>query len=186
MSDFIGSFDFGEREGLRFDAQRLQGPREVFIEVGDSKKKANVIRDKIPIPVVEVDKGILDEFVLERPKIVNKVVSQSIAAGAVVTEGAAIDLVMAPARSVPGKLFPTGHVFMRDQLLLDVYAEFVEDSPAIKKLLAQRPDAGDLTAADIGLLTEIAESRGVEVEETPGKSATDLFISLQIANTFIG
>lgn len=182
MPDFIGT-ELDSSLAASFLASQ---PREVFIELGNSKKKANVVRDQIAVPAVEVDLDRFNDFVLQRPKIVNKVVSQSIAAGTVVSEGASIDLVMAPAKTVPGNIFTEGHLGLKDSLLADVYEQFVADNVDIKRLLAQRPDVADLTSEDVAFISAVAEEKGVPIETTPGSTPQDLFATWQIANTFVG
>jgi len=181
MSDFIDSLGF-RTDDLLFESKAAT--QEIFIELGDSKKKANVVRDRVVIPAVEVNKEALDEFVFQRPKIVNKVVSQSIAPGTVVSEGAAIDLVMAPAKSVPGRIFTDGHLGLKDLLLAEVYEKFVAPNDGVKKLLAKRPDAFDLTDEELTFIAAVAEEQDVEIAGTPGSTPQDLFATWQIANTF--
>jgi hypothetical protein len=183
VSGFTGS------TGAKFSAGLIasaSGPREVFIELGDSKKKANVVRDKVVVPAVEVDFDRFDDFVLERPKVVNKVVSQSIPAGTVVSEGAAIDLILAPAKTVPGNIFTEGHLGLKDKLLADVFDDFIAENDDVKRLLAKRPDVADLTTEDVAFISAVAEEKGVTIESTPGNSPHDLFATWQIANTFAG
>lgn len=186
MSDFIDSLNF-ENERFSTAAAAFAPPKEVFIELGDSKKKANVVRDRFQIPAVEIDKDRFDDFVIAQPRVVNKVVSQSIAPGTVVSEGASIDLVMAPARNVPGNIFTDGHSGLKDRLLSEVFEQFVSANNEVKGLLAKRPDIADLTNEDVQFIAQIAEENDVEIEAgTPGKTPQDLFATWQIANTFSG
>ena len=115
MSDFNARIS-AERVNL-FSTERATQPSEVLISLGQSAKKANVVRDDFAVPILEIDPGIFDDFFGGRPQIVNKVVRQSIPAGTVVNAGTAIDLVMAPANQVPGLVFQGGHSVLKERTM---------------------------------------------------------------------
>lgn len=175
--------DFGPTKPDRFGRET---EREVFIELGDSSKKPNVKRDNFPIPVLEVDENQLEDFKSRRPKIVNRVVSQSIPAGTVVSEGSAVDLFLAPGDTVPGSLFTDGHLAVRELPLAAVHETFIERNQEVISLLARRPDAVELTDEEQAFVARQAQRNQVPLRDEPGMTVFDLFRSWQIANTFSG
>lgn len=134
----------------------------------------------------QVDADKVNDFVETLPKVVNRVVSQSIAAGTVVTEGTTVDLTFAPSRTVPGSIFTDGHKDLKPRLLGEVYDSYIAESDDVKSLLEKRSDVEELTDDDIVFLTTFAEEQDLIVTGEPGKTANDLFVTLQLANNFIG
>ena len=108
MTDFPIEFNQPTRAGAAFPTQELaasaQGEvRQVFVQLGESRTNANIKRDNYAIPSFELDEDVIDDIVIG-PVIRNKVVSQSIAPGTVVAKGTTIDLVLAPAGGLPGRI----------------------------------------------------------------------------------
>jgi len=161
-------------------------PQEVFISLGDSAKKANIVRDDFSVPIVPIDPDIFDDFFGGRPQIVNKVVSQSIPAGTVVNEGTAVDLVMAPARSIPGVIFQGGHGQLREQTMEEVFGNLIEGNIEVSRMLSRRTSAAQLTAEDLDVIRGVAERNDLAISDEVGQRPEDIFTSMQFANTFAG
>jgi len=159
-------------------------PQEVFISLGDSAKKANIVRDDFSVPIVEIDPDLFDDFFGGRPHIVNKVVSQSIPAGTVVNEGTAVDLVMAPASSIPGRIFQGGHGTLREQTMEDVYNRYIDGNVEVARMLSRRTSAAQLTAEDVNVIRQVAERNDISIGDEIGERPEDVFVSWQFANTF--
>lgn len=179
MSDFFRP-ETGDQQFL----EAAGSQQEVFIALGDASKRAKVVRDDFAVPVFEVDEELFDDFFAGRPRIVNKVVSQSIKPGTVVNVGTAIDLVMAPSSSVPGNIFQGGHIVLRDQTISTVYDTYVRGNVSVGRMLSRRASPADLTADDVALIEQLVTEQQVSLSDTPGQTAEDVFVSWQLANTF--
>ena len=85
--------------GLR--ASTAVSSMPVFVDVGSRKIDSQVERDGVPITPLQINADILKDFVLQRPPLLVKVVSQSVAPGTPVPVGTTVDLVMAPPFKLP-------------------------------------------------------------------------------------
>ena len=185
MTNF--NFPISGREDPKLAAsfeRASSSPQEVFISLGESAKKANIVRDDFSVPIVPVDPDIFDDFFGGRPQIVNKVVKQSIPAGTVVNEGTAVDLVMAPASSIPGIIFQGGHGSLRERTMDEVYGNLVEGNVEVTRMLSRRTSAAQLTSEDLDVIRGVAERNDLAISERVGERPEDIFVSMQFANTF--
>ena len=180
MSDFF----IPTERFSNFSAAASSAPKEVFIALGDSAKRANVVRDDFAVPILEVDEAIFDDFFGGRPQIVNKVVSQSIAPGTVVNEGTAVNLVMAPAREIPGLVFTGGHQLLKERTMAEVFDDFIVGNTEVNRMLSRRASPADLTDQDLEVIRTVASQHNVDIGDQPGQTPEDVFVSLQYANTF--
>ncbi|MDJ0768557.1 MAG: hypothetical protein QNJ12_07165 [Ilumatobacter sp.] len=184
----MSDFNFRETESFGAFADRFRAaesqPSEVFIALGESAKKANVVRDDFAVPVLEVDTSVFDDFFGGRPQIVNKVVSQSIPAGTVVTQGTAVNLVLAPASEVPGKVFQGGHVGLNEDTMASVYELYVGNNVEVNRMLSRRSSPADLSPEDVEIIKTVAADNELNVSDQVGETVEDLFVSWQHAYTF--
>ena len=169
-----------------FQKAAAEPPQEVFISLGESAKKANIVRDDFSVPIVPVDTDLFDDFFGGRPHVVNKVVSQSIKPGTVVNEGTAVDLVMAPTSSLPGRIFQGGHTTLRDQTMDEVFNRYIEGNVEVARMLTRRTTAAQLTPEDLNVIRQVAERNDVSISDEVGERPEDVFVSWQFANTFAG
>jgi hypothetical protein len=184
MSDFFIPASGRNTANISAAAAAASQPSEVFIALGESAKKANVVRDDFAVPILEVDEAIFDDFFGGRPQIVNKVVSQSIPAGTVVNEGTAVNLVMAPAREIPGLVFTGGHSLLKERTMAEVYDDFIIGNVEVNRMLSRRASPADLTDQDLEVIRTVAAQHDVTIGDQAGQTPEDVFVSWQLANTF--
>ena len=170
--------------GFRRPAAASGEAAPVFIELGESSKKALIARDGVSIPVVKTLPDELDDLLAGGELIVFKVVSQSVAAGTVVPRGTAVDLVFAPPRRVPLRIFDGVHLELADQRAEQVFGTFIRDDAEVRNLLARNDSADTLSERDKSVLIQRAASQGMTLDERPGTNLAGLFGALQAASTF--
>lgn len=163
---------------------RRQPEREVFFELGEPKKKANITREGIDIPAIEVQEDRFTDFFADKPRVVNKVVKQSVAAGTVVQEGTTVDLVLAPPQDIPLGVYRGGHLGLADETMANVFERLYREQPEVQGIVAKRSDASDLTSEDRQVLVAVMRDQGIAVGEEPGQRVEDAFQSIQYAVTF--
>lgn len=186
MTDFPFEFNQPARTGAfptRELAASTEGEvRQVFVQLGESRTNANIKRNNYAIPSFELDQDVIDDIVIG-PIIRNKVVSQSIAPGTVVAKGTTIDLVLAPASSLPGRIIPNGHIFLAEQTMEQAYDLYLRDDPVMRRLLERNPDPDNMSTTDRAIVEERAGQ--AELTEQPGRRPEDLVRSLHLARTMV-
>ncbi len=160
------------------------GPQQVYVQVGESRTNANIIRDNYAIPSFEIDKSIIDDVVIG-PVIRNKVVSQSIQPGTVVAKGTAVELVLAPTSTLPGRIIPNGHTAFADATMEETYGRFVRDDPVMRRILERNPDVSRLSSEDRATAEARASDAEVEIGERAGTTTEDFLRSLHLAKTMV-
>jgi len=80
---------------------RAAAPSTVFVELGEAAQTAQIARDGIGVAQVALNTEVLQDLIAGRPKLVTKVVSQSVAAGTAVPRGTAVDVVLAQPGVLP-------------------------------------------------------------------------------------
>jgi len=156
--------------------------RQVFVQLGESRTNANIRRDNYAIPSFDLDEDVIDDIVIG-PILRNKVVSQSIAPGTVVAKGTTVDLVLAPAANLPGRIIPNGHSFFAERTMEEAYDLYLRDDPVMRRLLERNPDPEDMSTTDRAIVEERAGQ--AELAETPGRRPEDLVRSLHLARTMV-
>ncbi|MEM9519503.1 MAG: hypothetical protein AAGA37_09290 [Actinomycetota bacterium] len=159
-----------------------RAPQQVFVQLGESRKNPNILRDNYAVPSFEIDDAVINDVVLG-PVIRNKVVTQSIAPGTVVAKGTAIELVLAPAFELPGRIIPNGHQFFAEVSMQEAYNDFVRDDPIMRRVLERNPDPQRMSTEDRETVRERAAN--VTLSESAGNTVEDLVRSLHLARTMV-
>ncbi|CAN5116939.1 hypothetical protein BH18ACT4_BH18ACT4_06250 [soil metagenome] len=179
MSDFISEGGF--LENLSLSTSPVQ--QTVYIQLGESSKRANVFRDEFEIPVFELDQSVLDDFFSGRPTVDQKIVSQSIPAGTVVKRGTAVDIVLSEPSLIPGGIVASGHVALAQQTVGTIYSDLVADDTEVLSVLARNPDPTKMSSTDQALLVRVAEQHDINIGDEPGQTVVNFATSLHFANT---
>lgn len=172
--------------GLRASAPVFSMP--VFVDVGSRKIDSQVERDGVPIVPLQINPDILKDVVLQRPPLLVKVVSQSVAQGTPVPVGTTVDLVMAPPFKLPVGVVSGVHVGIRDLNIGDAYQQLNVQDPRVSRLVA-RAASNQLDAADRAEVREIFEAadiEGVEITDEPGRDVNAAVETLKVLKTFGG
>lgn len=172
--------------GLRASAPVFSMP--VFVDVGSRKIDSQVERDGVPIVPLQINPDILKDVVLQRPPLLVKVVSQSVAPGTPVPVGTTVDLVMAPPFKLPVGVVSGVHVGIRDLNIGDAYQQLNVQDPRVSRLVA-RAASNQLDAADRAEVREIfeaAEIEGIEITDEPGRDVNAAVETLKVLKTFGG
>ena len=163
---------------------RAAAPSTVFVELGEAAQTAQIARDGIGVAQVALNTEVLQDLIAGRPKLVTKVVSQSVAAGTAVPRGTSVDVVLAQPGVLPIDVIRDPHLSLSGRTLDNVYATFVRDNPAVKNVLARNVQAATLSTADRGVIEAAFQAQEVEISDDPGRSIEQAFGSLQAAFTF--
>lgn len=172
--------------GLRASAPVFSMP--VFVDVGSRKIDSQVERDGVPIVPLQINPDILKDVVLQRPPLLVKVVSQSVAPGTPVPVGTTVDLVMAPPFKLPVGVVSGVHVGIRDLNIGDAYQQLNVQDPRVSRLVA-RAASNQLDAADRAEVREIFEAadiEGIEITDEPGRDVNAAVETLKVLKTFGG
>lgn len=156
----------------------------VYIHLGETQAWANIIRNDYPVPAFEIDESIIDE-IITGPSVVNKVVSQSIAPGTVVSRGTQIELTLAPPSKVPGRIIRDGHIALAEMSMEDVYNQIIRDNAGVVAVLNRNPNVERMSTSDQALVAAAAEEQGIEISDDPGRSIGNMTTSLHLARTMM-
>jgi hypothetical protein len=159
--------------------------RTVFVEIGEAVRSAQIVREGATVPVLDLDLELVEEALAGTQRIVNKVVSQSVAAGATVPQGTAVDIVLAPPRRLPIRIIRDAHVVLAERTMGEVFDELVRDNSAVRRAVARNQTADTLTETDRAAITTALRNADVPVsDDEPGRSVDSAFTALQAAFTF--
>jgi hypothetical protein len=145
-----------------------QASKSVFVDLTQEVKSAQIVRRGYQVPAAKVDvtqaAKIIGDLQIVDPKILPRVISQTIAPGTKVTAGTAIDLVLAPKSSIPIDIFQDIHIAFKGKAL--TFADPIAvDADARKILLTyERPE--DVPAVEKAALTTVLSRNGVAIDET--------------------
>jgi hypothetical protein len=185
VSDIDPSFvRFRRPADLSFEAAALETAAPVFIELGESGKKPVIVRDGASVAVVRPLPDKLGDLLAGSDLVIFKVVSQSIAPGAVVPKGTSVDLVLAPPFRIPLNVFDNVHLALADQPVEAVFNNFIRNDPEVRNVLARNDSFESLSDRDKTILTQRAQAQNVQLDEQAGTNLAGLFGALQAANTF--
>lgn len=177
-----------ERRALPTAAKTLRQtstePDTVFVELGQATKSAQIVREGVGVPVLEMDFEVLRGVLAGTPRIQAKVVTQSIPAGVSVSPGSTIDIVLAEPDRLPASIIQDGHVALGERTIGQIHEQFIRNNEAVRRVVARNPTAEALTDADIGVLTAALGQGGVEVSNDAGRTVENAFNVLQAAFTF--
>lgn len=185
---FIENFDFGsaglfEAQNPRAGSAAVQN-ETVFVQLGQSKTRADIIRDEYAIPGFMIDSSIFDDIIVG-PTVVNKVVSQSIAPGTIVAKNTTIDIVLAPPSAVPGRIILDGHLQLGEATMESIYNDFVRDDPAVTAVLTRNPDVRRMSDSDRSLIVQAASQQDVAVTDDVGQTVENFARTLHLAKTMM-
>lgn len=156
----------------------------VFVELGAASQQANIARNGIQVPIVQLDPAALQNVLGQTQRVVAKVVSQSIQPGVSVAKGTTIDLVLAEPSSIKVSVLQNSFVPLAAQTLDDVFKNVVRDNPQVQSVLARNTVATALSTADQATLTTALATAGAPVSTDAGHTIDAAFHTLQAAFTF--
>jgi hypothetical protein len=159
-------------------------PSTVFVELGAASQQANIARNGIQVPIVQLDPAALQTVLGQTQRVVAKVVSQSIQPGVSVAKGTTIDLVLAEPSSIKVSVLQNSFVPLAAQTLDDVFKNVVRDNPQVQSVLARNAVATALSTADQATLTTALATAGAPVSTDAGHTIDAAFNTLQAAFTF--
>lgn len=147
-----------------------KAPKELlFIDLSEKPAQAKIVREghQVPTPKVDATKAgfVLDNLEILAPRVLPRVVSQSIPAGTKVTKGTVVDLVLVPKSSIPFSMFEEVHADLADKTVDTLTDTLLENSRARQILLAHENPA-DIPTADKEFLTAELVRNGVRVNES--------------------
>lgn len=176
--------------GARATSKAMRVPAEateVFIEVGDKRRDAHVVRNGIPLGSYELNPQIFDDFFAGRPRVDLKVVSQSIAAGTPVPEGTTVDLVLAQPGRLPLGVIEGVHRDLVDQEIAATFQSVVGNREHdIRRIVARTEERGALTAQDEQSVREIFRAADLPVTEEAGRTVDAAYNTMRVLLTFGG
>jgi hypothetical protein len=157
-------------------------PSTVFVELGAASQQANISRNGVQVPIVNLDPAALTTALGHTAPVPAKVVSQSIPAGVSVAKGASIDLVLAEPSSIQISVLQDAFQPFATQTLDDVYKNVVRDNTAVQSVLARNASAATMSTQDQATLTSALGD--VSLTTDPGHDISSAFHTLQAAFTF--
>jgi hypothetical protein len=159
-------------------------PGTVFVELGAASQQANVSRNGVAVPVVDVNPDALKAALGGTTPVVAKVVSQSIPTGVSVAKGASVDLVLAEPSSINVSVLQNAYEPLATQSLDAVYKSIVRDNPAVQSVLARNSSSTGLSTADQATLTTALDNANASLGTGAGQTIDAAFSTLQAAFTF--
>jgi hypothetical protein len=185
FSGFAAARESRLRSSVGLSAAVAAAP--VFIEVGGAGSEANITRDGGRIPSVALNTSVISDLIGSisiQPKL--KVIRQSVEFGRAVERGATIDLVLAPAGGLPGRIIDGIHPGLADLQLGQMFTEFVNPNPAVSRILRAKTDPTTLTAAERETVAGALTQGGVSVDPADAADFASAFAGLQAAQLFGG
>jgi hypothetical protein len=165
-------------------SRRSTEPDTVFVELGQITKSAQIVREGVGVPVLEMNADLLRQVLAGTPRVQAKVVTQSIPAGVSVSPGSTIDVVLAEPERLPASIIQDAHVVLGERTIGEVHEQFIRNNENLRRVVARNASAEALTDADRGVITAALEQGNVEVSNDPGKTVENAFSVLQAAFTF--
>ncbi len=167
-------------------AARIQraDPSTVFVELGEAAQTAQIARDGVGVATVRIDPEALQNVIAGRPRLVAKVVSQSIAPGTGVPKGTAVDIVLAPPDRLPIDILQNFHIGLAQQTVGQVFDTFVRNNDAVRSVIARNQTAATLSDADRATIQKAFTDVEVPITNDPGQTVADAFNTVQAAFTF--
>jgi hypothetical protein len=159
-------------------------PSTVFVELGAASQQANIARNGVQVPIVNLDPSALQVVLGQTTKVVAKVVTQSIQPGVSVAKGTTIDLVLAEPTSIKVSVLKNGFIPLADSTLDTVFKNVVRDNPQVQSVLARNLASTSLSTADQATLTGALSQAGTPIGTDPGHTIDSAFSTLQAAFTF--
>ena len=164
--------------------RRSSEPDTVFVELGQTARSAQIVREGVGVPVLEMDPEILRTVLAGTPRVQAKVVTQSIPAGVSVSPGSTVDVVLAEPERLPASIIQDAHVVLGERTIGEISEQFIRNNESLRRVVARNATAEALTDSDRGVITAALEQADVEVSNDPGKTVENAFAVLQAAFTF--
>jgi hypothetical protein len=141
---------------------------KVFIDLTQQVKSAQIVRRGFQVPAVKVDltkvQQVIGDLIAVDPKVLPRVVSQSIQAGVKVSAGTSVDLVLAPRSAIPFDLFEGVHLSFKGKMVDQV--DPIATNAEARKILLTYENPQDIPAAEKTLLTQVFNQNQVPIDET--------------------
>src|SRR5215210_174599 len=128
-------------------SRRSTEPDTVFVELGQATKSAQIVREGVGVPVLEMDLDILRNVLAGTPRIQAKVVTQSIPAGVSVSPGSTIDVVLAEPERLPASIIQDAHVVLGRRTIGEISEQFIRNNESLRRVVARNATAEALTDA---------------------------------------
>ena len=156
----------------------------VFVDVGSRVIDSAIIRDGINVGVFDIDDSILDDIIVGRPPVVQRVIRQSIEPGTSVAVGTTVNLVMAPTKNLPTGVINGSLVALAQQPLGTIYADFVRDNATASRILGKVGPGNTLPPTETTQFRELFETQGVVLDDQAGNDVSAAIETLRAAHTF--
>lgn len=166
-----------------FRASRLA--RDVFVDVGTTNISSNISRNGVPVGPLAIDPGLLGTFIVDKPVLLVKVVSQSVAPGTPVPVGTTVNVVMARPFDLPIKVITGVHEAFKDLSVAQVFDKIVPGHPEVNGIVT-RAISDQVTPADTVAVKAIFSGAGVEITDEPGHDLDAALETLKAIKTFGG
>jgi len=181
---FIGGGQAVQFQAPQASAPVTAQPSTVFLELGEASQQANIARNGVQVPVVQLDPAALQNVLTTTKKVVAKVVSQSIQPGVSVAKGTTVDLVLAEPASIKISVLQNAFVPLANSTFDTVYKNVVRDNPQVQSVLSRNTVGTALSTADQATLTTALAAAGTPVSTDAGHTVDAAFHTLQAAFTF--
>jgi len=140
----------------------------VFVDLTEDVKSAQIVRRGYQVPAARVDVAqaakIIGDLQIVDPKVLPRVISQSIVPGTKVTAGTAVDLVLAPKSSIPVDIFQGIHTAFKGKPL--TFTDPIATDAAARKILLTYEHPEDVPAVEKQALTGILTQNGVAIDDS--------------------
>lgn len=140
----------------------------LFVDLSEKPAQAKIVREgyQVPTPKVDATKAgfVLDNLEILAPKVLPRVISQSIPAGTKITKGTVVDLVLVPKSSIPFAMFEEVHADLATRTVDALTDSLLENSRA-RQILLDHENPTDIPAVDKEFLTAELVRNGVRVDE---------------------
>src|SRR5918994_1416777 len=115
-------------------SRRSTEPDTVFVELGQATKSAQIVREGVGVPVLEMDPDILRSVLAGTPRVQAKVVTQSIPAGVSVSPGSTIDVVLAEPERLPASIIQDAHVLLAERTIGEIHERFIRNNESLRRV----------------------------------------------------
>jgi hypothetical protein len=180
-SDRISEMPIANATELR--TSRLRS--DVFVDLGSTNIISKVSRNGVPIGILQLDPGILDNIIIDKPVLQVKVVRQSVEPGTPVPVGSTISVTLARPGDLPLGVITGIHQALKDRNIAQVFTDLTTGRPEVNGIVT-RAIADQITPADTIAVKAIFANAHVEITEEPGHDLTAAIETLKAIKTFGG
>src|SRR5438093_6890882 len=140
----------------------------VFVDLTEDVKSAQIVRRGYQVPAAKVDVAqaakIIGDLQVVDPKVLPRVLSQSITPGTRVTAGTAVDLVLAPKSAIPVDIFQGVHAAFKGKSL--TFTDPIATDADARKILLTYEHPEDVPAVEKQTLTGVLTRNGVAIDDS--------------------